>query len=127
MNIQIRYPRGRAWGRFFGRALCLLSALELGLLPGLTAWAQSDSSTPEANPQFQNSVQAPQSNSGGPVGSVSAVKAHAATASKALDQATSASQTSASPQGIQIGASTPHAPPKKKNHFSSGYAYLYSS
>jgi type II secretory pathway component GspD/PulD (secretin) len=106
--------KGLALGKGLWRALCLLSALELALLPGMTALAQSDSSTPEANPQFQNSVQGSRTNSGSPVGSVSAVKAHAASASKALDQESSSSQAGAPSSGIQIGASTPPTPPRKK-------------
>ena len=114
MKIIAQRLKGLAWGKGFWRVLCLLSALELALLPGMTALAQSDSSTPEANPQFQNSMQGSRTNSGSPVGSVSAVKAHAASASKALDQASSLSQVGAPPSGIQIGASTPPTPPRKK-------------
>lgn len=113
MNIQVRRLNvARDQGLF--RALCLLSALELGLLPGLTVWGQSDGSTPEANPQFQNSVQTPRANSGGPVDSISAIKAHAASASKNLDQAISPSSNNSPQQGIQIGASTAPVLRKKK-------------
>ncbi len=114
MKIIAQCLKGLAWGKGFWRALCVLSALELALLPGMTALAQSDSSTPEANPQFQNSMQGSRTNSGSPVGSVSTVKAHAASASQALDQASSSSQAGAPPVGIQIGASTPPTPPRKK-------------